>query len=90
MSDRRIRILKVSGCFFDELLRAEPHGDALFRGMTSDAPKDLHVVGFFQHRAMDDTFEFVVTSEEFEPLPEGAPIPVIDFTFTSHYEERAA
>ena len=90
MKDRRLRILKISGVFFDEILRAEPRGDARFGGITSDAPKDLHVVDFYRHCPLPDTFEFIVSSEEFEPMPEGEEIPTIDFTFTVHYQEATA
>ena len=85
MSNRRLRIFKVSGVFFNELLRA-----SLFRGMTSNAPKDVQVVGFYRQCPWDDTFEFVVMSEEFESVPEGEELPIIDFEFTAHYEERPA
>ena len=89
MSDRRLRILRVTGALLDGIFRAEPNGDALFRGTSSDAPKDLHVVGFHEHHMALDCFDFLVTSREFDPVPEGEEIPLVTPAYTSHYEGAA-
>lgn len=90
-NERRLRIVKFSGVILQDILRAQPlDKHKLFRGYTSDAPADLTLMGFNRQCPWDDTYEFVVGSEKFEPVPEGTDLPHWTPIMTAHYEEADA
>lgn len=82
---RKLRIIKFSGQLLQDILRCLPHKNKLFRGMTSDAPADLTLMGFHRQCPWDDTYEFVVGSESFDPVPEGTELPIWNPVITAHY-----
>ena len=82
---RRRRRFFVSGVFLDQIFTARPEKDRMFKGITSDAPEDMHVVGVCDYEPMRDTWTFIAESAVFDEVPEGADPPLWAPTFTSHY-----
>ncbi len=81
----------VSGCLLDQIFTARPNDKhALFRGITTDAPEDMHITGIAGYDPMGDAWTFVCESAVFDPVPEGQEPPVFSPTFTAHYEDEAA
>jgi hypothetical protein len=88
---RRARHFQVTGDLFDLIFTARPREDgALFKGITSDAPDDMHITGIAGYDPMGDMWTFVCESTTFDPLIEGEAPPVFTPTFATHYEGEAA
>jgi hypothetical protein len=86
---RRARRIQVSCCLLDQILtsRSDDRGN-LFKGITSDAPEDMRVIGVDVFDGL--TITLVVESETFDELLEGECPPLFAPTFTEHYNEAAA
>ena len=88
---RRARHFMVSGDLLNQIFTARPRDDgALFKGITSDAPEDMHITGIAGYDPMGDAWTFVCESAIFDPLIEGQEPPVFSPTFTKHYEGEDA
>ncbi len=88
---RRAGHFQVSGDLLDQIFTARPKdgtgGNGLFKGMTSDAPEDMHITGIAGYDPMGDMWTFVCESATFDPLIEGEEPPLFTPTFTTHYNE---
>lgn len=75
----RIARVKISKEFFEMCLKAD-FGNTPNSIVTSDAPKDLEVIGIaysVEQFLQPTTFDIYVRSETFQDVPEGAEIPRI-------------
>ena len=83
---RRMRRFEVSGELLDQMFTARPRNDDLYKGFTSDAPEDMHIVGVSAYDPRRDVWTLIVESAVFDELAEGATPPLFTPTFTAHYE----
>jgi hypothetical protein len=81
-----MRRFDVSGLFFDQIFNARPRNEALFKGYTSDAPEDMHIVGVSAYDPARDVWTLTVESAVFDELAEGEIPPLFTPTFTAHYD----
>jgi len=83
----RVARIQISKEFFEMILIADvnqPPG----RIITSNAPKDLEVLGFATSKVNPFTFEALVKSESFFDVAEGGEPPLIEpFIYTITIEE---
>ena len=80
----RRRIVLIDPSFMARILRADllPHG-AWITALTSDAPRDIRVIGCgWDERT--NTVRFAVESEEFDDVPDGQFAPEWRPMFTVH------
>ena len=89
---RRARRFIVSGCLLDQIFTNRPNDvdRALFKGVTSDTPEDMHITGMAEYDAVRDEWTFVCESAVFDELKEGEAPPFFTPCFTTHYDEASA
>jgi len=82
----KVAKVQISKELLEQVLKADinqPTG----RVITTDAPKDLEVLGFASIEGSPWTFEAYVKSETFLDIPEGSEPPLIaPFVYTVHYK----
>jgi hypothetical protein len=87
LDERRIARTRCSIPLLTQLLKAELDTN----NVTSNAPKDLEVIGVNQsfHDYLNGFFDMFVTSKEFKVITEGEEPPLIEnFIFTKHSENE--
>ena len=87
---RRARHFNVTGALLDSIFTSRPRNGDRFKGITSDAPEDVHITGIAGYEPMTDVWTFVAESAAFDEVVEGATPPRWDPTFTTHYDEAPA
>ena len=82
----KVAKVKISKDLLEQILRADI-GTQPNTTVTTNAPKDLKVLGLAIHLPYPHTFEMYVESETFADIPEATEPPEIEpFVYTIHYE----
>ncbi len=88
---RRAKRFEVSSEFFDQIFTARPRGKALFKGISSDVPADMHITGtagYDPTRGGGGVWTFICESATFDELAEGEEPPLFLPIFTAYYNEE--